>query len=133
MLNKLWTKVKQKNFLRQIKKNKHSRTSPDVQFKKNSLNKENTGPGTDYMFIGKTISDNQISKKNLKKKTENQCQNAACEQKTTSEKGKFDSNKIPGLEGTMNELVKPFRKKFCPKYWKTVKINVKLPLVNKNH
>ena len=31
--------------------------------------------------------------KNSDKKTENQCQNAACEQKTTSEKWKFGSNK----------------------------------------
>ena len=32
-----------------------------------------------------------------KKKTENRCQNAACEQKTTSEKWTFDSNKKLGL------------------------------------
>ena len=37
--------------------------------------------------------------------------NAACEQKTTSEKKKFGSNKKPGLEWTMNGLEKPFRKK----------------------
>ena len=42
--------------------------------------------------LRKPFLKNQIKKR--KKKTENQCQNAACEQKkTTSEKLKFDSNK----------------------------------------
>ena len=51
-----------------------------------------------------------ISKKNQIEKTENQCQNAACEQKTTREKGKFGSNKKLGIEWTMHLLRKPFRK-----------------------
>ena len=36
--------------------------------------------------------------KNQIKKPENQCGNAACEQKTTCEKWKFGSNKKLGLE-----------------------------------
>ena len=50
-----------------------------------------------------------------------QCQNAACEQKTTSEKWKFGSNKKLGLERTMNGLGKPFRKKHDPKKRKNSK------------
>ena len=66
------------------------------------------------------------------KKTENQCQNAASEnKKTTSEKCKFDSNKKLGLEWTMHGLEKPFRKKSNPKIEETVKTKVKLPHVNK--
>ena len=42
--------------------------------------------------LGKTIS------KKSDKKTENQCKNAACEQKTIREKWKFGSNKKLGLE-----------------------------------
>ena len=34
---------------------KHSRTSPDVQFKEFSLTKQKTRPRTDYKWIGKTI------------------------------------------------------------------------------
>ena len=34
---------------------KHSRTSPDVQFKELSLTKHKTRPRTDYEWIGKTI------------------------------------------------------------------------------
>ena len=76
-----------KNLLDEVKK--HSRTSPDVQFKEFSLTKQKTRPRMDYEWIGKTIS-----KKRLKtKKTENQWQNAACKQKTTCEKWKFGSNK----------------------------------------
>ena len=44
---------------------KHSRTSPDVQFKEISLTKEKTRPKTDYKWIGKTIQ-----KKNPIQKTE---------------------------------------------------------------
>ena len=46
---------------------------------------------------------------NLKKK-QNQNQNAACEQKTASEKWKFDSNKKLGLEWTINSLGKRLKK-----------------------
>ena len=34
---------------------KHSRTSPDVQFKEFSLTKQKTRPRMDYEWIGKTI------------------------------------------------------------------------------
>ena len=34
---------------------KHSRTSPDVQFKEFSLTKQKTRPRTDYEWIGKII------------------------------------------------------------------------------
>ena len=54
-------------------------------------------------------------KKSVKKIRNNQCQNAACEQKTTSEKWKFNSNKKLGLEWAVNGLGKPFRKKSDPK------------------
>ena len=57
-----------------------------------------------------------------KKKSENQCQNAACEQQTNGDKLKFGSNKKLGLEWTMNGLAKPFRKNPIQKIEKTVKI-----------
>ena len=56
----------------------------------------------------------QKSDENLKKK-QNQFQNAACEEKFTSEKWKFGSNKKLGLERTLNGLEKPFRKKIRSK------------------
>ena len=52
---------------------------------------------------------------------ENHSQNTACEQKTTSQKWKFGSNKKLGLEGTLNGLGKPFRKNAIQKIEKTVK------------
>ena len=48
------------------------------------LNKK-TRPRTHYELIGKTISK-KTKKREKKLKEGNQCQNAACEQKTTSEK-----------------------------------------------
>ena len=58
---------------------KHSRTSPDVQFKEFSLTKtEALDLERTTSEFEKTILKNQI--KNTKK-TEIQCQNAACEQK----------------------------------------------------
>ena len=52
--------------------------------------------------------------------------------KTTSEKWNFGSNKKLVLKRTMNGLGKPFRKNCDPKNRKkTVKIQVKLPHVNK--
>ena len=83
---KLWYKVKRKIFIGSYWKNFHG------------LNK--TRPGTDNEWIEQTIS----IKTDFKKKTENQCQNTACEQKTISEKWKFVSNKKLGLEWTMNGL-----------------------------
>ena len=78
MLKKRQNEVKRNIFLFDEVK-KHSRTSPDVQFNKFPLTKQKTRPRTDYEWIWKTISKkNQIKNK---KKTENQCQNAACEQK----------------------------------------------------
>ena len=55
----------------------------------------------------------KTDQKQLKK--HNQCQNAACEQKTSSEKWTLGPNKKLGLERTMNALGKPFRKKSNPK------------------
>ena len=55
----------------------------------------------------------ELRKQLLKKsdnKPVNQCQNSACEQKTTTEKLKFGSNKKLGLKRTMNGLVKPLKK-----------------------
>ena len=46
--------VKRKKSVRRRNK-KHSRTSPDVQFKEFSLTKQKTRPRTDYEWIGKTI------------------------------------------------------------------------------
>ena len=66
------------------------------------------------------------------KKTENQCQNAAREnRKPLCEICNFDSNKKPGPEWAVNELGKLFRKNPIQKIEKTVKIKVKLPHVNK--
>ena len=44
---------KERQTMKQIKK--HSRTSPDVQFKEFSLTKQKTRPRTDYEWFGKTI------------------------------------------------------------------------------
>ena len=74
---------------------KHSRTSPDVQFKEFSLTKQTTRPRTDYEWIGKTIKKKIRSKK--RKNSKNQSQIAACEQKTTSEKANFCSNTVFSL------------------------------------
>ena len=41
-------------FLNSLRK-KHSRTSPDVQFREFSLTKQKTRPRTDHEWIGKTI------------------------------------------------------------------------------
>ena len=70
---------------------KHSRTSPDVQFKEFSLTKQKTRHRTDCEWIGKTINKKIWSKK-FKKKSKNQSEIAACEHKTTSEKANFCSN-----------------------------------------
>ena len=54
MLKKRQNEVKRDIFLFDEVK-KHSRTSPDVQFKEFSLTKQKTRPRTDYEWIGKTI------------------------------------------------------------------------------
>ena len=95
-------------------KKKYSRTSPDVQFEKFSLPKQQNRPRTDYERNGKTIS--KISDK--KKLKQNQCQNAACEQKTPARKENLGKN---GLAGTMNGSEKPFRKKSDTKMEKNSK------------
>ena len=79
--------------MRQSKK--HSRTSPDTQFKEFSLTKQKTRPRTDYEWIGKTISEKIRSKKS--KNCKNQSEIAACEQKTTREKANFCSNTVLSL------------------------------------
>ena len=65
MLKRRQNEVKRNIFLFDEVK-KHSRTSPDVQFKEFSLTKQKTRPGTDYEWIEKTIlkkSDQKIKKK----------------------------------------------------------------------
>ena len=69
-------------------------------------------------------------KNSINDKKQYQCQNGACEQKTTNEKRNFGSNKKLGLERTTDGLEKPFRKKSHQENKKTVKIQVKLPHVN---
>ena len=54
MLKKRQNEVKRNIFLFDEVK-KHSRRSPDVQFKEFSLTKQKTRPRTDYEWIGKTI------------------------------------------------------------------------------
>ena len=71
---------------------KHSRTSPDVQFKKFSLTKQKAGPKTDFEWIGKTILKNPIQK--IEKTVKNQIEIAAYEQKTTSKKANYCSNTV---------------------------------------
>ena len=90
-----------------------------------------TRPRMDYEWIEKTIlkkSDQKIRKKKQKINVKMPHVN----KKTTSEKGKFNSNKKLGIEWAVNGLGKPFRKKIrSKKSKKTVKIRVKLPHVNK--
>ena len=69
---------------------KHSRTTPDVQFKEFSLIKQKSRPITDYDWIEKTIYKKIRSKKS--KNSKNQSEIAACEQKITTEKPNFCSN-----------------------------------------
>ena len=54
MLKKRKNEVKRNIFLFDEVK-KHSRTTPDVQFKEFSLTKQKTIPRTDYEWIGKII------------------------------------------------------------------------------
>ena len=61
MLNKLCTKVKQKIFIRRSKK-KHGRTSPDVQFKKFSMNKQKQDLERTISELGKPFLKNKIQK-----------------------------------------------------------------------
>ena len=69
---------------------KHSRTSPDVQFKEFSSTKQKTRPRKDCEWIGKKTDPK--NRKNRK----NQREIAACE-KTTSEKAIFCSNTVFSL------------------------------------
>ena len=89
----LMNKCKTKKSVRRRNKKKHSRTSPDVQFKAFSLTKK-TRPKTDYKWIGKTIS--KIRSKKNRKNCKNQSEIAACE-KTISEKANFCSNTVFSL------------------------------------
>ena len=57
---------------------KHSRTSPDVQFKEFSLTKQKK---LDQEWTMSEFRKPFKKRSKSKKKTENQCQNAACEQK----------------------------------------------------
>ena len=128
MLKKRQNEVKRNIFLFDEVK-KHSRTSPDVQFKEFSLTKQRkTRPRMDYEWIEKIIF-----KKNQIKNKKNRKSMSKCRmwKKATSAKWKFNSNKKLGLEWAVNGLGKLFRKIFDPKNRKTVKIKVKLPHVNK--
>ena len=94
MLKRRQNEVKRNIFLFDEVK-KHSRTSPDVQFKEFSLTKKKTRPITDYKWIGKTIYKKIRSKKS--KNSKNQSEIAACEQKTTTQKPNFCSNTVFAL------------------------------------
>ena len=74
---------------------KHSRTSPDVQFKEFSLTKQKLGLARANNGLGKPFRKNLIQKN--RKNSKNQSEIAACEQKTTSEKANFCSNTIFSL------------------------------------
>ena len=76
----------------------------------------------------------QRSKKNIAGQAENQCQDAACEQKKTLAriKNSIQTKKL-GLEWALNGLGKQLRKISDPKNEKTVKIRVKFPHVNKKN
>ena len=103
--------VGRKNHRRRRRIKKHSRTSPDVQFKEFSWTKQKTRPKTDYERIGKTIS------KKSDQKTKRQ--NAARENKKPLARNvNLILTKKLGLKWTMNGLEKPFRKKSDPKNWK---------------
>ena len=83
---------------------KHTRTSPDVKSEDFLFTKQKPRTRKNYVWSGKTIS-----KRNQIEKTENQCQNAAFEQKISSKKWKFVLKKL-GQQWTMNGLGKPFKK-----------------------
>ena len=72
---------------------KHSRTSPDLQFKEFSLTKQKTRPR--WMDWENHLEKNPIQK--IEKIVKNKIEIAACEQKTTSEKANFCSNTIFSL------------------------------------
>ena len=82
MLKKRQNEVKRNIFLFDEVK-KHSRTSPDVQFKEFSLTKRKTRLRTDNEWLEKTIWKKKSHQKN-RKNSKNQSEIAACEQKTTS-------------------------------------------------
>ena len=119
MLKRRQNEVKRNIFLFDEVK-KHSRTSPDEQFKEFSLTKQTSRPKTDYERTGKTILKKKSDQKNFKKnrKSMSKCRMS---KKFTSQKWKFGSYKKLGLEWTMNGLGKPFRKKSDPKNWKNSK------------
>ena len=87
------TNVKRKKSVRRRNK-KHCRTNPDVHFKELSLTKK-TRPITDYEWIGKQLRKKSDPKN--RKKSKNQSEISACEQKTTSEEASFCSNTVFSL------------------------------------
>ena len=80
-----------------MKSKKHSRTSPDEQFKEFSLTKQTSRPTKDYERIGKTIFKNIRSKK-FEKKRKSMSKWRMSRKKNTSEKWKFGSYKKLGFE-----------------------------------
>ena len=111
---------------------KHSRTSPDVNFKEFSLTKQKN-----LTYNGLWVNkENQFLKKKVRSKSEKKKQKINVKMphvnKTTSEKWKFISNKKQSLEWSVNGLKKNhLEKNPIQKIEKTVKIRVKLPHVNK--
>ena len=65
MLKKRQNEVKRNIFLFDEVK-KHSRTSPDTQFKEFSLTKQKTRPRTDYEWIGENHFEKKIRSKKSK-------------------------------------------------------------------
>ena len=74
---------------------KHSRTSPDVQFKEFSLNKKKLDLKLSMNGLEKPFRKKSGPKN--RKNSKNQSEIAACEQKTTTDKANFCSNTVFSL------------------------------------
>ena len=92
----VWTNENWKKKQRPTTKlKKHSRTSPDVQFKEFPLTKQKTRPRTNINGMEKPFRKKSDPKN--RKYSKNQSEIAACEQKTTTEKPNFCSNTVFSL------------------------------------
>ena len=85
---------------------KHSRTSPDVQFKEFSSTEQKINQKRTMSELVKPVAK-QSDLKNILKKLKINVKTPHMNKKTTSEKEKFGSNKTLGLNSTMNGI-KPF-------------------------
>ena len=118
-----------KNLDDEIKK--HSGTSPDVQFKKFPLTKQKK------LDLERTMSElgaplRKKSDRKIEKTVNIKVKFPYVNKKPLTRIGNLVQAKKLGLERTMNELGKPFRKKSDPRNKKkTLKIKAKLPHVNK--